>query len=209
MTSDTTVREAPGRPARTGLLRIERVEEPPPKPVRLADLIGVAGVRPATPDGCPVVLMRPAAGRALRPDSFPADSEQGGFLLGRRFRDADAPQRTVLEVTEARAARGTGSRCTFTFPAESFLRVGRLVANSTDIELLGWYHTHPVAVYPGHGMSDMDVELHRTVFRRPWQIAVLVNLEPSCRGLRMFRLAGGRFHDIPFTGVRRAGAVVA
>jgi hypothetical protein len=97
--------------------------------------------------------------------------------------------RSLLVVTEALAARGTGSPDSFRFPAESFLDVAAVVARrGPGTRLLGWYHTHLAPITASGGLSQVDVDLHRRVFRLPWQVAALVELTGPRSGLSVFYL---------------------
>ena len=107
--------------------------------------------------------------------------EEGGFLLGRIQPASDPPGRT-----RARHARDAGcpagaSAVHFTFTPDSFTEVNQLLAErSRGEELVGWYHTHlfPVTADMGTetGLSSIDIETHFATFRRPWQVAGLINL---------------------------------
>ncbi|WUI02586.1 hypothetical protein OHR68_12520 [Spirillospora sp. NBC_00431] len=121
--------------------------------------------------------------------SFSAEVEEGGFLAGRVYRNADAPDCHLIELTAIIPAERTGaSLLEFTFTGESFLRVGAtLAARHHGEELVGWYHTHLFAAGRGFGLSSVDIRLHRSTFQRPWQVAALVNISGGRRLLRFYR----------------------
>src|SRR6266568_1056532 len=103
------------------------------------------------------VILGPEADRALNRAAFSRRIEEGGFLLGHRYLDADHPGRDLLVVTEALAARGTGSRYSFRFPGESFLDAAVVVARrGSGTRLLGWYHTHVTSITADGGLSRLD-----------------------------------------------------
>jgi hypothetical protein len=119
---------------------------------------------------------------------FSEEIEEGGFLVGRVYRDSDRPGGYLVHVTAVIAAQRTGaSMIGFTFTGESFLRVSeQLTARGDGEALLGWYHTHLFPATPESGLSSVDEELHRSTFRRPWQVAALVNISSQGRVLRFY-----------------------
>jgi hypothetical protein len=166
------------------------VEEVPDPPAPLSTLAGLDALD--APGGrAPItVVLRPAAFEDLaRSRLFSAEVEEGGFLAGNVYRDADAPERHFVEISAVIAAERTGaSLLQFTFTGESFLRVNeQLTRRGRSERLVGWYHTHLFPATDSLGLSSIDVELHRSTFRRPWQIAGLVNLDGATRVLRFYR----------------------
>lgn len=158
----------------------------------LADLgvdVPRSDVQPAEP--VTVVLRGSLYDELTELREFSAEIEEGGFLAGRLYRDQLAPESHIVEVTAIIPAERTGaSLLSFTFTGESFLRVGaRLAVQQSGDELIGWYHTHLFAAGHGFGLSSVDVQLHRSVFKRPWQIAALLNIAGGHRVLRFYRLA--------------------
>ena len=124
--------------------------------------------------------------------AFSRDAEEGGFLFGRVYRDEDAPERYLVEVTHAAPAEHTGaSLLHLTFSGESFASMRRrLQAEASEVKLVGWWHTHLFGASSSLGLSTVDVRLHFTTFRIPWQIAGLVNptppRDPAGRVLRFY-----------------------
>jgi hypothetical protein len=57
-------------------------------------------------------------------------------------------------------------------------------------------HT-PFPATPEFGLSTVDVRLHSSTFRRPWQIAALLNVTPELRVLRVY----GPVPDAPTEGL--------
>ena len=41
---------------------------------------------------------------------------------------------------------------------------------------MGWYHTHLFRATDDEGLSTVDVQMHHTTFKRPWQVAGLLNI---------------------------------
>lgn len=183
------VEPAPGRPP---VFTVERVSEPAPPRTSLAAL----GV-PSAPDGpAPVPLPQvavvlPAALETslLRDHPFSGQMEEGGFLAGTLYRNAGRADGYLLHVTAVIPAERTGaSEIGFTFTGESFLRINeQLAARAHGVTLLGWYHTHLFPAAPETGLSSVDVDLHRSTFRRPWQVAALVTITSDGRVLTFYQ----------------------
>jgi hypothetical protein len=179
--------------------QVEEIAEPEPPVATLADLgVPDGAVRP---DDEVVVVVDRATHRALTRDlPFSAEVEEGGFLTGRVHRAASHPGCYLVEVTGAPPAERTGaSLLGFTFTGESFLRMGHRLASGGHAErLVGWYHTHLFPATDTLGLSSIDVELHTTTFRTPWQVAGLVNIEGSRRVLRWYRADGEKMVAAPY-----------
>ncbi len=114
--------------------------------------------------------------------------EEGGFLIGKVFRDGDDRDTYLLEISNALKAKHTGaSFLHLTFPGDSFVEVKRtLHQNHQGDLLLGWYHTHLFPATPNFGLSSIDDELHFSTFTKPWQVAGLINLDGNKRTLRFY-----------------------
>jgi proteasome lid subunit RPN8/RPN11 len=195
--------EIPAGGRRRRVSHIEEIPDPDPPASTLAEL--GAAERGGGPAGDAVaqpvaVMLRPEAHRGLAYRPYSAEVEEGGFLIGHRHADREHPGRELLEVTEVAAAESTGaSLLRFTFTGESFLRLGNLIARrGRDEQILGWYHTHLFAATDTFGLSTVDVQLHLSTFRRPWQVAALVNLDDTERVLRFYRSDGSQLTEMPF-----------
>jgi len=143
----------------------------------------------------------------LRP--FSRQWEEGGFLLGRAFRDAAREGQFLVEIVAAPPAKHTeGSLVHLDFTGDSFAHVKRQLAHKyAGTMLLGWYHTHLFPASDIFGLSTIDVTLHHTTFKRPWQIAGLINFEDDgSRILRFYGGANGRLVQYPFFQVSIAQA---
>jgi len=201
-------------------LSVEEVTEPDPPQTTLAalgvrtaddggDLVGLsdldldlgdddgtaAAEEASEPDpGPPVVIVTPQGiiDRFARTYRFSDEIEEGGFLAGTVYRDAERPGGFLVHVTAILPAERTGaSMINFTFTGESFLRVSQqLEKRGSGEKLLGWYHTHLFGATSRLGLSSVDVELHRSTFRRPWQVAALVNITDEGRVLRFYHGVG-------------------
>jgi len=166
--------------------RIRKIEEPPPPEASLDDfpLLTGGGDREAF---VKVLVPETVHADLLERRRFSNDMEEGGFLTGRVFRDRDAPGTYLVRVDGALPAEHTGaSLLQFTYTGDSFSAVKRVLREQRPDEcLLGWYHTHLFAASDAMGLSSIDLELHFTTFRQPWQLAGLINLDPG--GPRVLR----------------------
>lgn len=126
--------------------------------------------------------------------------EEGGFLVGKVYRDGDDNDTYLLEVSNALTAQHTGaSFLHLTFTGESFVEVKRTLHQSHPGErLLGWYHTHLFPATDGFGLSSIDDELHFSTFTKTWQIAGLINLDGNKRTLRFYVRQGDKMVLCPY-----------
>jgi proteasome lid subunit RPN8/RPN11 len=178
--------EPAGRPR---LFRLEEIPDPEP-PLASLDELGLDG-SPSSQDGIRIALHASVRQALLRGMPFSAEIEDAGFLHGTVHRDRDAPACHLVTVHEAVPAACTGaSMISVTLTGDSFLQAAATCAASHR-ELIGWYHTHLFTAESGSDLSSVDVDLHLSTFRRPWQIAALVNLAANgTRALRFFRADG-------------------
>ncbi|EIV94374.1 JAB N-terminal domain-containing protein [Frankia sp. QA3] len=188
---------------RPAAFHVEEIPDPEPPAATLREL-GVlgegAGPRAGRRAGVGVVFDGDAYAGLIGTTPFSTDVEEGGFLAGRVYRWAGHPQRYLVHVTEAVAAQRTGaSLLQFTFTGDSFLRINSALAQRPDGErLAGWYHTHLFAASAELGLSSIDVDLHQDTFRRPWQIAALINIHRGRRVLRCYYSEGDEMRSAPF-----------
>jgi proteasome lid subunit RPN8/RPN11 len=198
--------DIPSRSRRRRAAHVEELADPEPSANTLA---GLHVAVPSQPRGGPIgklesepvaVVLSDSTYRALTEYEFSSNVEEGGFVIGHRHGDRDHPSRHLLEVTAIVPAQSTGaSLLRFTFTGESFLRLGDLLAHrSQDEQILGWYHTHLFAATSSFGLSTVDVKLHTSTFRRPWQVALLLNLDETSRVLRFYRSDGNDLAEAPF-----------
>jgi proteasome lid subunit RPN8/RPN11 len=135
-----------------------------------------------SPDARVTVMLSAEVSDALgRSMPMSRDIEEGGFLFGRAFRDAEAEDRFLVLVTEAiRATHAEGTKDELSFGADSFAAIHQRVHEMHGQGgVLGWYHTHLVPESGDEGLSLIDRDLHFTTFRMPWQIAGLVCVDPA------------------------------
>lgn len=168
------------------MFHVEELSEPDPPAASLADL----GVTEPVEDEAPVVPVLAAGPLADLTYRLPFSDEveEGGFLAGHVYADAERPGRRLVLVTAVIKAERTGaSLLHFTFTGESFTRAGEAIElRGRSEQLLGWYHSHLFVASDALGLSSIDVDLHRDTFRLPWQIAGLVNITPADRLLRFY-----------------------
>jgi proteasome lid subunit RPN8/RPN11 len=205
---ETRVRTGPRPRLR---LSVEEMPDPEPPATTLAALGAVTGDRGSPPEGevadagPPVVIIAPedVIDTFVRTYPFSGEIEEGGFLAGTVYRDAERPDGYLVHVTAVLPAERTGaSMINFTFTSESFLRVSQQLERRGAAEkLLGWYHTHLFGATSRLGLSSVDIELHRSTFRRPWQVAALVNITDEGRVLRFYHGVGDEMALVPYWAV--------
>ncbi len=138
----------------------------------------------------------PQAGRVLVPEAIFADlrrhldlsdeKEEGGYLLGTVHRLPGSPEdeedpelRWTVEVTDLVMAEDTvGSAALLLFTGDSWSKIrGRIDRDFPDRQLVGWFHTHLFAASDDFGLSGLDQDMHAWYLPKPWQVAILLNLE--------------------------------
>jgi hypothetical protein len=166
--------------------------------VPLLDLTEYAVV-PAEADGPVTVLLGAGVQRRLMEMELSTEVEEGGFLAGRAFRRADDPGRYAVIVDEVLPAEHSGaSLMHFTFTGDSFRAMSRTLGeHHPERQLVGWYHTHLFQTERTIGLSRTDVDLHRDTFRRPWQVAALINLTATRRILSCYAASGDGMASCP------------
>ncbi|MEU9478252.1 JAB N-terminal domain-containing protein [Streptomyces sp. NPDC048191] len=167
---------------------VRRADEPEVPRISSADTHGAAlpsnlEVRPVT------VLLPPHVERLLERDlPLSHEIEEGGFLLGKVYRRPDGADGHVVIVEHVLPAEHSGaSQMHFTFTGDSFRAMSRIMEERhPDDQLVGWYHTHLFSAVGTMGLSGTDIELHRATFRRPWQVAALINISGGRRVVRCY-----------------------
>jgi len=177
---------------------IRRIAEEEPPVKTLADFGVTRGYQSGS---VPVkALLHPSLQLDLQGERpFSHEVEEGGFLVGRVYRDGDQEGAYLLEITDAVAAEYTGaSFLHFTFTGDSFAGVKRTLQRERPGErLLGWYHTHLFAATPEFGLSSIDLTLHFGTFTIPWQVAGLINISGNERTLRFYAPQGNDLILVP------------
>jgi len=172
------------------MFHVEEIAEPEPPTATLAGL-GMSG--PFDVDGTVTPVLTSETYEALSSGmAFSDEVEEGGFLAGHVYTDAERPSRYLVVVTAVIRAERTGaSLLHFTFTGESFTRAGDAIARLGRTEVLvGWYHSHLFPASDVLGLSSIDIDLHVDTFRRPWQVAGLVNITGTARLVRFYAANG-------------------
>ena len=160
---------------------------PEPLPERDPDGFGATATHGRGTPGRHRIIMRADVFQALRQD-LPLDDrvEDGGYLVGLPYRQSGSPAgeddaefRWILEVTDILKAQGAwGGPALLLFTGDSWSSMKRRIDTEfPEKELVAWFHTHLFAATDEFGLSGMDVDLHRRFLTKPWQIAVLINID--------------------------------
>ena len=123
--------------------------------------------------------------------------ENGGYLIGNVYRNPDSPEdedhpdfKWLVDITTIVPAEGTfGNSLLLLFTSETWSRLNqRIDQEFPNQKLIGWYHTHLFPASDSFGLSELDQVLHRQFFTKPWQVALLLNIETNDqRELRSFQ----------------------
>lgn len=125
-------------------------------------------------------------------------AENGGYLLGKVFRYPDSPEeedhanfRWVLEITDVfKSGETYGNAVLLMFTHDSWSEIKRKIDSEfQDKKLVSWFHTHLFKATNDFGLSSLDQKLHGNFFSKPWQVALLLNIDKSGnRELRCFQM---------------------
>ena len=68
----------------------------------------------------------------------------------------------------------------------------KLLKKYNDFQIVGWYHSHP-----GYGvfMSEVDVKSHKTYFREPYHVALVV--DPIRMEYQFFKVGEFGYYPVP------------
>jgi proteasome lid subunit RPN8/RPN11 len=166
----------------------------PPLPLRDASLGTLSrGTRlhgESHPDDLPAFVPQRVLDEAAALSRGAGVLETGGILIGHLYRDQRVPE-IFAEVTAQLPARHTeaqSTRLTFTAATWTDIRAALDLRRTGEI-MLGWWHSHPVREWckdcavekqkvcgmASDFFSTHDQALHRTVFPRAYNIALVVN----------------------------------
>jgi len=126
----------------------------------------------------PIYVSRRACEAAERHAAGDTSREVGGVLLGRYCEGPDGEFVQIEDALPAEAAESRAARITFTH--ETWARFAqRCEARGDDLQIVGWYHTHP-----GFGifLSGHDLFIHRNFFTEPWHVALVIDPVRGDRG---------------------------
>jgi proteasome lid subunit RPN8/RPN11 len=134
-----------------------------------------AGARPSGRAPYPVFFQQEAV-VALQ-DHLKASPQQAifGFLIGTMFRDPETGVLYAVIDKTLRLNQAIYGDKTEVVVARLWDRMQEQLARAAG-RLLGWYHSHPGQ---GRSLTTHDVETHDKYFTEPWQVAVVVGMEPE------------------------------
>jgi len=158
-------------------LRIKLLEVPPPLPpcwpMPLDESIRWASPYEAEVDRqVEIFFTQHAYLRCIKHAASDLSHEIGGALVGQILHDELADVQYIVIEDIIPAEHTEFSRTHLTFTQTTLVQLNNeLEAQFPDLEMVGWYHTHPrMAVF----LSSYDTWLHRNFFREPWQVALVV-----------------------------------
>lgn len=127
--------------------------------------------------------------------------ELGGVLLGGQYVDDDGNPFVVVSDS-LRAQHYESSRGHFKFTHDTWTQIGRQRDEfSDDLQMVGWYHTHPDW---GVFLSGMDRFICDHFFDRPLDVALVIDPLRNDRGWFYWKQDGGE--RLPRTGGFRVTA---
>ncbi len=96
--------------------------------------------------------------------------EIGGFLLGQHFKGEHGYYVSLEKYVEAPTEKQDAYE--IEFGQEAFARLDEVKEKHKDLDLVGWFHTHP-----GHGcfLSAPDQKIQNGFFREPYQMAFQID----------------------------------
>ena len=143
------------------------------------------------------VLMHSQVYRDLLEITLSEKVENGGYLLGVPHRNLRSPKseddpkfKWTIEITDIIQAHGAhGSPGLLLFNGDCWSEMRRTASRDhPDKKLVSWFHTHLFAASDDFGLSGLDQDLHRQFFPKPWQVAILINIDAqSEREVRCFQ----------------------
>lgn len=100
------------------------------------------------------------------------DVELGGVMLGGQYEDEDG-NAFVLVIDSLRAEHYEATKGSFKFTHETWTAISRQRDEfADDMAMVGWYHTHPDW---GVFLSGMDLFIHENFFKRPLDVALVID----------------------------------
>ena len=140
------------------------------------------------PPHVPVFVTQKAYVRICKHAGSDLENEVGGWLIGKQRRDHNTGQVYIVieAVLPAIHTRHGGAFLTFT--QDSQVAMYELMEEwYPGKELVGWYHTHPKM---GVFLSSYDVWLHKYFFKKPWQVALVVEPHSNVAGFFLWNMKG-------------------
>lgn len=164
-----------------------RKVQPPPLPERSPDSYGDTTTYGRGERGDGRIFMSADVYHNLREKlELSYREENGGYLLGVPYRHPGSPEkenedgfRWLVEITDVVMTGGTwGQPALLLFSGESWSQVTRLLDREySDRKLIAWFHSHLFSASDEFGLSGLDQDLHRRYLTKPWQVAVLLNID--------------------------------
>jgi proteasome lid subunit RPN8/RPN11 len=123
------------------------------------------------------------------------DVELGGVMLGGQYTDSQG-QAFVVVTDSLRAEHYESTRGSFKFTHDTWSQITRrLETYSSDVRMVGWYHTHPDW---GVFLSGMDLFICDHFFNKPLDLALVI--DPCRQDRGWFRWTGQRGESPQRTG---------
>lgn len=136
-----------------------------------------------------LIFMKHSVYQALQKDLFLKPKvEDGGYVLGIPYRQPGSPEkeddpdfRWLIDITDVIQAQGAfGKTGLLLFTGETWSNaLRRLDTEFIGKKLVSWFHTHLFKATDDFGLSGLDQDLHRRFFTKPWQVAVLINIDEN------------------------------
>lgn len=167
-------------------IQFRPVAEPPPPERDPADFEPVQRRGQGRPQQGRILIPAPLYDDLRRHLELSNNKEEGGYILGNLYRQPGSPEkesdpdfRWLVEVTDLVMAEDTvGSPALLLFTGDSWSKISRRRDRDfRDRKLVGWFHTHLFPASDSFGLSGLDQDMHAWYLPRPWQIAILLNLE--------------------------------
>jgi hypothetical protein len=164
-----------------------RKVQPPPLSERTAAYYGHSRTHGRGKRGEGLIFMHVNVYQELREGiALSAKVEDGGYLLGIPYRQSGSPEneddsgfRWLVEMTDVVKAEGAwGRAASLLFTGETWSQISRRIDRDyADKKLVSWFHTHLFKATDDFGLSGLDQDLHRRFLTKPWQVAVLLNID--------------------------------
>ncbi len=167
-------------------IQFRPVAEPPPPERDPAEWEPVRAYGQGQPQRGRVLIPAPLYDDLRRHLELSNAKEEGGYILGNVYRQPGSPAqesdpgfRWLVDVTDLLMAEDTvGSPALLLFTGDSWSKISRRRDRDfRERKLVGWFHTHLFPASDSFGLSGLDQDMHAWYLPRPWQIAILLNLE--------------------------------
>lgn len=129
------------------------------------------------------------------------ENELGGFLIGEVHTDPEAGRTVAVIDSCTKAAHTEASATRLRFGNDTWLDLQeQMETQFAGKKLIGWYHSHPrMSVF----FSSYDLFIHKSFFREPWQVGLVVEPERGHGGF--FRWRDGDVEPETYVGCREFG----